>query len=323
MTSTLPISDTGSHAAAAPRLWTEPLTAALMRLARPKLWLALALSQLLAVWWWGWAGRLRATGWIPVWYDQGATFTQVAAHLGNPYQLPGYINPPWAVVYLLPFNFLPLPLAVLAQLCLYFAILTIIIFRRRPQLRVVLLALTTFTSFDAALQLNVDWIVCLGLLVPAAWSGPFLLVKPQVALGYWFGLSGRTLARAVIVALAVGLLALALWPAWPLSLLDAVARNGLVNQVGNLAPLRWLPAPVALGLGLSLAWQARRWRDPGLGVLAGIFFVPYLQPYSLLLHLALLATRWPRVVLVFSLTMWLVYGGVLAWGLFQLGWRGG
>lgn len=295
------------------------LAASLLRPGRPKLALALALSQALALWWWFWAGMLRAAGLVPAWYDQSITFTQVLAHWRDPYQLPSFTNPPWAVLLLIPFNFAPLPAAVLAQVCLYFALLTLIIFQRRQRLRVVLLVLTTFTAFDATLQLNIDWMVCLGLLVPAAWSGPFLAVKPQVALGYWFGLAPRTVIKAVMVTAVVGGLAWLVWGPWPLGILASVIRNRHLTQVGNLAPLRLLPAPLALATGIWLAWRAHRQRDPHLGVLAGVFFVPYLQPYSLLIHLALLAARWPRLILLVSVTMWVIYGGVLAWGFHLLG----
>jgi hypothetical protein len=65
---------------------------------------------------------------IPVWTDQRDTFTQVAFHLPNPYVI-NFLNPPWMAVLLMPFALPVLPLAVLIQLYLYFAILTIVIFK--------------------------------------------------------------------------------------------------------------------------------------------------------------------------------------------------
>lgn len=272
---------------------------------------ALALSQLLAVAWWGVAAWLRPLGIIPVWYDQAATFTLVGAHWRDPYAISGFINPPWAALLLVPFGWLPLPLAVLAQLCLYFALLAGLIFKYGGGHKAVVIALTSFLAFDNALELNIDWVIALGLLLPPVYSGPLLLLKPQLALGAWFALRGRTLTRAVLVALTTLVLSLAAWPRWPLQLADALAFN-LPRQVVSIAPLTLMPPLLAIAIGLALAWHAYRKHDPAWGLLAWLFFAPYLPFYSLLLHFAVLAARNRRLALLLSALLWLVYGGVLS-----------
>jgi len=93
-------------------------------------------------------------------------------------------------------------------------------------------------------------------------------------------------------------------------MLHAIQTN-LVGQSTNLAPLILLPAPVSIAIGLVLAAQAYRRRDPLLGIFAWLFFVPYLKFYSLLLHLALASARWPRMALLISGVMWIVYGSLV------------
>jgi hypothetical protein len=270
---------------------------------------SLIISQGLALFWWLVALWFRGTNLIPVWYDQRVTFTQVPLHLVNPYAI-YFVNPPWAALFLLPFALLPLDIAVLLQLALYFAILTGIIYKFKGNQRIVLLALTSFVAFDSALELNIDWLACLGLLVPAMWSGPLLLLKPQTALGVWLSFKTRDLVRAIIVSLVVLLLSLVIWGNWITPLLYYMSSQ--MQREYNIAPLSLMPVPVSLAIGAVLGWMAFRRRDPVLSILAWLFFVPYIKIYSLLLPLALFSIRYPRIGLLISTVMWLVYGGVLA-----------
>src|SRR5262245_3356135 len=90
---------------------------------------ALLISQVMAFVWWGAAMVVSAADVIPVWYDQRMTFTQVGLNLSQPYVTHAFNNPVWAAALLFPFSLLSIELAVLAQLCLYFAILTGIIYK--------------------------------------------------------------------------------------------------------------------------------------------------------------------------------------------------
>jgi hypothetical protein len=117
------------------------LVRALRRLGSGEFGRALLVSQALALGWWLVAVWLRGLNLVPVWYDQQTTFTQMNQHLANPYEI-NFPNPPWTVVLLIPFGLLPLPLSLLVQLGLYFAILTAIIFKFKGNIWIVLLALT-------------------------------------------------------------------------------------------------------------------------------------------------------------------------------------
>jgi hypothetical protein len=301
----LPAATATAVAVARPRLAEFLASLAASRLVR-----ALLLSQGLAAAWWVLAAWLRTIAIIPVWYDQSVTFTQLLHHIRNPYEIPIFIQPPWAALVMAPAGLLPLPLSVLAQLGLYFALLTVLIYRFGGDTRSVLIALTSFMAFDNAIELSMDWVICLGLLLPAAWSGPLLLLKPQLALGTWFALRGRTLARAVLVALVTVVISLLIWPRWPLQMALALQTN-MARQVVSLAPLAFLPPLLSVFIGVVLAVYARRRRDPAWGLLAWLFFVPYITLYNLLLHFSVLAARNRRMALLLSALLWLVHGGVI------------
>lgn len=277
---------------------------------------ALLASQAFALMWWGVALQIRAHELAPVWIDQQRIFIPVARQLADPFQVVFFANAPWTALLLIPFSLLPLPLAVLAQLCLYFAILTAVVFKFGGGLKTVLIVLTSFVAFDAAVELNVDWLVALGLLVPPTWSGPLLLVKPQVAPGYWLSFKGRQLLISGAVLLAVLLLSWVIWPGWPLQMREAAAP--LTERAYNLAPMALLHPIISFVIGVALAWRTIKQHDPVLGILAGLFFVPYIAFYSLLIPLALAATRWPRMALLISVVMWVTYGGLLGYALLAL-----
>ncbi|HVO41200.1 MAG TPA: hypothetical protein VMT34_01195 [Aggregatilineales bacterium] len=289
--------------------------------APPKFYRALAISQVLAVVCWLAALYFQSTGKIAVWYDQQTTFTQLASHWRDPYVVPGFINPPWTVLLLLPFGLIPVPLAVLIQQCLYFGLLTAVIYKftggqvirlgrfRFDRFAIVLIVLTSFFALDSGIELSLEWIVCIGLLVPAAYSGPLLLVKPQDALGVVVSYRWRDVLRTGILTLAVVLASFALWGEWITPYLDSLRRASYYKSY-NLAPsaiIGWIPA---LAIGLLLMAIAFRRRDPVLCVLAWQFFVPYSTLYILMLPFAIAATRFPRVALLISVTMWILYGRI-------------
>ncbi len=272
---------------------------------------ALLLSQVLAIVFWLVALYVRGLNIIPIWYDQRANFVNVAGSFFDPYQLPGFVSPAWVTVFLVPFGVVGLPIAALLQTCLLFGLVTALIYKHGGNFRTALIVLASFVALDNALEINIDWIVALGLLLPSDWSLPLLLVKPQDALGVLLSYSRRHLIRAVAVMASVFACSLVIWGNWPLRMLAAIQRYTLLDRNYNIAPLAVLPVPLALLIGIGLAYVAFRRRDPALSILAGLFFTPYIAFYSLLIPFAMLATRWPRLALIITVCTWLIYGGVL------------
>src|SRR5260221_12174226 len=267
---------------------------------------SLLISQGLAFFFWRVALFVKASNVTPVWFDQENTFTKALYHLADPQQIYQFRNPPWTAILLAPFSVLPLSIAVLIQLCLYFAILTLVIYKFGGDLKTVLLVLTSFIALDSALELNIEWLVCLGLLVPAAYSGPLLLIKPQTAFGVWLSFKRSRLVRAILVNLVVLVISLLVWGVWPLPFADFMQRNPPGWEF-NIAPLVLIPWFISVGIGLVLGWRAFRRRDPVLGILCWLFFVPYLKFYALLPYFAVFAIRYWRVSLLLRFVVWFIF----------------
>ncbi len=281
--------------------------------ARPGFQRAVAIAVALAVLWWLAVVVFGVWTGVAPWSDQRRTFTQAVHHLADPYSALVWPYVPWAVIPLIPFGLLPVWLAVLLQMILYFGLLAALVFRFEGGLAAVLIVLTSAIAFDTALEINLEWMVVIGLLVPPVWSGPLLLVKPQAALGAWLGFAPRDWLRGGLVVLAVVAAALLIWPGWVGGMIADIQANTLGDWGAriNIAFSNLMPRPLSWGIGVALAILALRRRDPVIGVFAWQFVVPYATFYGIMPVFALFASRWPRLALIVSLTLWALYGSVL------------
>lgn len=276
---------------------------------------AFLFSQGLALLLWLVALYVRDLNIIPVWYDQENHLSNgITKHFFDPYVIRDYVYVPWLTVILLPFGLIPLSLSVLIQTSLMFGLLTAVIFKFGGSLKTVFVTLLSFMAFDAALEINVDWLIALALLVPETWSAPLLLIKPQNASGVLLSYKRRDFIRTIAVSIVIALGSFLVWGNWPIRMWKAIQTYTLGRSF-NLAPIVLLPLPVSLLIGLALAYIAWRRRDPALSILAWLFFVPYIPFYSLLIPFAMLSLRAPRVALVANIAMWLIYGGTLGFDL--------
>ena len=270
----------------------------------------------LAVLWWLVALLLLPTEAVNVQTDQRSIFMPAGLAFLQPYSVRGFYNPPWAAALFAPFARLPIDLSVLLQLALFFVTLTLVIHKFGGRRSAVLIALTSFVALDTALELNVEWMVCLGWLAPARWSAPLLVIKPQTALGYYFSVKPRELLYAVLIGSLFLLASLFIWQDWIPQLITSVRSDTWVRPF-NFAPMAFITPYVSIPIGLFLAWRAFRKQDAPLGVLAWLFFMPYVALYGVLIHLAMLAIRAPRAALVASLVLWILFGLPLIAHVFQ------
>ena len=121
----------------------------------PALAKALLLSQVFAVAWWLTAYWLSVRMNVPAWYDQQADFLTVFERWLSPYVNARFVYVPWTVIPLIPFHFLPFFAATLIQACLYFGLLTLIIFKYGGGLATTMLVLTSFIALDSIIELNI------------------------------------------------------------------------------------------------------------------------------------------------------------------------
>ncbi|MCS6836932.1 MAG: hypothetical protein NZ750_13060 [Anaerolineae bacterium] len=275
---------------------------------------AIGLALGLAALWWMFALSLRQlSAPLLIWEDQQVTFTR--ANPLDPYSVPGFVNPPWTSLLLLPTSLLRaalpvggLELAVLAQWLIYAAALTLLALRERWPVAGLLVVMTSPLALDSALELNIEWVVALGLVLLPRWpllSPLFMLSKPQVALGWLLGQQRGVWMSWLLGAVLLGLASVLLWGDWWVRW-QAKSDEKLVAWMVNAAPSGTIGPLLATILGLGLALWAVRRHDSLMGLLAGLCFVPYVAFYSLMIPFTLLAARWPRLGLLISLTLWAV-----------------
>ena len=258
---------------------------------------------------------------IPLWYDQKTDFTQVGKNLGNPYETPRFVNPPWTAIFLVPFTIFPLSVSVLIQLIIYFVLLAIIIHKYGGNTRGVLVTVSSFIAFDNALELNIEWLVLIGLLVPPFLSSIFILMKPQVALGFWLSYSVRQWLWLIFGGIILLIISLLTWGYWPDDMQAAILTYSIPDDEHfaqfNIAPSVLMPQILAWIIGLYMGIYAFMKRDPVWGIIAWLFFVPYVLFYTFLVYFALLTTKLPLLTTIITLSMWIIYGGIIILVLIQ------
>ena len=216
----------------------------------------------------------------------------------SPYEGTGFVNPPWALLPLLPFAAEPVAgRAALFVLSLGAYALVAVHLDASP------VALGVFLVSPPVLHTllngNVEWLVLLGLLLPPRWGLFLVLVKPQVGAGvalWWVTEAGRdggwrgiwTTTWPVTLALVVSFLLFGPWP------LRAAGHPG---QGWNASLWPW-SLPVGVGLLVYGVWTRDR--------RAALAAAPFCSPY-VLLHawtgavLALVGRTWVLALVVAGL----------------------
>lgn len=272
----------------------------------PQLLIMCLIALLMACFWWQVAYHLRDNPQFVVWDDQKVTFLRRVPNLNDPYNtIPGFVNPPWTLLILAPLKTIPRDSAIFLEIVLYFLLTAMVIRKFGGGVLSALIVFTAPLAPDAVINLNIDWIVALGLLVPRAWSAPLLLTKPQNALGYILSFNWRDLGWWLVGAAVIGLFSLLVWgwwiPDW-LAKLDASPVTWLIN----LAPRALIGDIPAFAIGCLLVGRTLWKRDPILGIFSGLFFVPYIASYSLFVPFALLAVRSKVAALTAHITLWVL-----------------
>ncbi len=194
---------------------------------------------------------------------------------GSPYAVPGFYNPPWALLPLLPLALLPDPLDHAVGFALGAAVFAFVVYRLRGTPIAAGLVLLSPSALQCLYNGNIDWMALLGFVLPPRWGLFLLAVKPQIGAAlalYWLVEAWREgrlravwrLLWPVAAAAALALLIFGFWPA-------AWRETGAMRWNASL----W---PASLPIGLWMLAAALRRREVRLAMAA----TPFLSPYVLL-----------------------------------------
>jgi len=197
--------------------------------------------------------------------------------LRSPYNVDGFFNPPWVMAILGPLALLPVRLgqAIICAMTIYAYGYTAHRLGARPPL-VAFFLLSPFVLYTF-MNVNLDWMVSLGLVLPPQIGLFFLLVKPQIGgpivlLILIDSIRKGGLRRAVRVFLpvtAVTALSVLLYGPWFIRSFD------LTDAGHNLTS--W---PYALPAGLGLLYVGLKRSSRTTVVLSGPLVSPYIGQSS-------------------------------------------
>lgn len=220
----------------------------------------------------------------------------------SPYNVSGFVSPPWTLLPLIPLTILPdkLASAILVVSCPI--IFGGIAYKLGAKLLLVITIAFSSPVIHCAFNVNIDWLSALGILMPPQLGLLFALTKPQVGIGiaaYWFveswneGKIKKVMCVFGPVMLAY-LLSFALYGFWPLKTIE------MANVWWNTSLFPW---SVPLGLGILFAAILKKQKT--LSAASSPFLSPYLAMQSwsgLLVGLI----PYPRFAILVSALIWVI-----------------
>lgn len=215
-------------------------------------------------------GRLPSIG--VDWMISFRPAARLLLELKSPYATPGFFNPPWALIPLLPFALLP---AGLGAAFLFVLNIFSLLFAS-VKMRMNAIAFVVFILFSGTLvnawNGNIEGLLAIGFVLPPQIGLFFVLCKPQFGLGvaiFWILQEWREggirkvvrVVAPVSIALGISFVLFGFWPA---------RTPGLVDMRWN-ASLFPYGVPIGLALLAVSIWR----RNMFLAIASSPFFAPY------------------------------------------------
>jgi hypothetical protein len=228
----------------------------------------------------------------------------------SPYEQPGFINPPWAVLLLLPIVLFPPVLAHGLMFVISALILIYITWRLRASPLTAAAFFLSPTVVGALLVSNIDPMVIAGIFLPPVWGLLILMIKPQIGIGVAFYYLFDTWKKQrfwgvvrVFAPVTIGyLLAALIFPIW----IERMIHNPQI--VWNRSFF-----PYTIPVGLFFMWLSIRFKNPFFALAAGLFFAPYYSFYSYItVQIALLHKDVEKVIrrdvlqIILTVFLWVV-----------------
>jgi hypothetical protein len=221
----------------------------------------------------------------------------------TPWEL-GLPIPPWGALLLAPIALLPDRWA--TSLTNGLSVIVFALGARRLKAPHWIALLVLGTPFGLWMFINgqTEWLVLIGLLVPAGFDLIFILLKPQVAGWLVFSrlrASPLTWKHYAIGGVSLTLGSLLVWGLWPLGIYQKYSTT-LLSGGWNLSTWPW---GIVIGLVcLALAWKTK---SEAWGIAASPFMFPYVNGASYVGAVLALACLSPRIALWGWLIVWLIF----------------
>jgi len=197
-----------------------------------------------------------------------------------------FYTPAWSLAFLAPMSLLPIWIArvfwAAASLLVWVVFLVKVL--RMKYLDATIFLLNPFFLYGMILG-SYDWLVILGLMLPA-WIGSwFVMLKPQIGLGWMVWFLNKNFKKAVYTY------------APPIVLLGLLVLFGLYRPV-LLGEMWWNWSLGLLGIpfGLAMVWTSFKGEDPTIALAASPFLSPYVAVQSWAVALLLFKDNRPALL---------------------------
>ncbi len=218
----------------------------------------------------------------------------------NPYTSDAYFNPPWALIPIIPFALLPSRLGFALYASVSMWAIGYVAYRRGARKWMLAAYLAMPLTFYNGLDVNVDWMVAVGYILPPVWGLPLVLIKPQLGIGVAFYWAVRTFKDGGIKSTV-----LTFTPAAILFGLSIFMYGNYFLKYERLIKSQEVLWFTSIPVAVVLLAFALRENKAGYAIAASPFLAPYISPGSL--PIALLGIiEHPHLSLPALLGLWIL-----------------
>lgn len=233
---------------------------------------------------------------MPTGVDWSTVFRPAARemlYLHSPFSVPGFFNPPWAAIALIPFAVFPEQVGRVFLIFTGLIAYAYIAYKLGGGKWAIMAIVLSPPVMHNMLNGNIDWLALLGLVLPPQLGLFFITMKPQIAIAvvfFWLIESWRMGGYRQTIKVfwpitLVTILSLFLYGLWPL-------RAKVEVDLWWNASL-W---PVSLPVGLALLVTALRKRDISYAMGASPCFSPYILFHSWIIAVYAIVRSTPETI---------------------------
>jgi len=233
---------------------------------------------------------------LPPGIDWSTVFRPAALEmlsLHSPFLIPGFFNPPWAVIALIPFALFPEQVGRVLLIFIGLIVYACIAYKMGGSKWAIAMIVLSPPVLHNMLNGNIDWLALAGLVMPPQLGLFFVSMKPQIGIAvaiFWLVESWRTggyreTIRVFWPIALVTILSFFLYGLWPL-------RAQVEVDLWWNASL-W---PLSLPVGLALLVTALRKRDIFYAMGASPCFAPYILFHSWIIAVYAIIRSTPETI---------------------------